>query len=204
MEEERKESSPEFDVWLRRGLLAVAGVLLVLMCFLVWRISVMLAAISDDVKKGVRTVAKVLEKVDALNERVEKLRKRLAPRIDEIESIIDAVITLGKDAETPLAPAAEREIDHLFSRIGAPGLKFGHEGKTDTYSDTRLRFQLFAKYKLYKNSITSAEDFIEKVTTRTIGGHEYYVIEQGKKRPLAEWFREALKKRRAEIEGGWD
>ena len=61
--------------------------------------------------------------------------------------------------------------------------------------------QLYTKYKAYRKTLTSAEDFIDSAATRTIAGNTYYALmPDGSRKPLAEWLKEALEKDRQALD----
>ncbi len=66
------------------------------------------------------------------------------------------------------------------------------------YSPLRFYAQVYAKYRIYRQTLTSAEDFIAKVTTTTIAGNKYYGVQKdGSRRELSDLLREELAKYRA-------
>ena len=172
-------------------LLTVVLVLVVLllgtMCFMSWRVA--------------RTATRILDQVDRVVDRVESLERRLdaVVSVDEVESILEEVAKLrsGAGAESlALKPEAEAEVKYLLRCVRRSGLTFEYSGKA--HSATRFYLQLLAKHKAYEKTLTSAEDFIEKVATKTIAGNTYHVrIEDGGRQGLAAWLLEALRERRA-------
>ena len=60
-----------------------------------------------------------------------------------------------------------------------------------------LYVALRTKYQLYMKGISSAEQFIDDLATKTVVGSPYRVVlEDGERRPLNEWLGEALESRR--------
>jgi hypothetical protein len=204
-------SDPRGDavgMWLRRLALLMASVFIAFCCWFIWRISMVayqaeaaIVAISADVKQMSATGAQISEHLKHLDARLRSMEEKAADAInlDEIEHMIDEASELRNEdavANSPLSPDAEREIKHLLSHIRASKHRF-------TYSDEnksgwRFYLQLYPKYKAYDGALKSPEDFIEKVATKSIGGHPYNVVmDENHSVALSEWLTEELKSYRA-------
>lgn len=196
------------DLWIRRTATVLAVLFLALLCFLVWRLAMLTARVertvadlSGDMRQVTGTAARIAEKIDRLNEQVDRLEKkaREAVPVEEVESLLDSAAALRESAENPLTPAAEAEIRQLLARLRDPALTFGYGG--EDIPAGRFYLQIYAKYKAYRRTLASAEDFIARIATRTIDGRDYHVRRgEGEQRPLGEWLREELAKLRAEAQ----
>ncbi len=196
------------DVWISRLVPIVSACLLALACLLVWRVSMLvyrveqsIVTVSADVRQVTGTMARVANLVDRLTERIERLERKTEEAIgtDELEMALDEIKDVRESlstAEEPFGPEVEKEIRYLLGQIRWSGLKFEISGKYR--SAFRSYLYLLAKYRAYRKTLRSADDFIEKVATKTITGHPYYVLlEDGKKMALGAFLKDALEKRRA-------
>ncbi len=200
-------SADTIGSWLKRLALVAAIALLALSSWFVWRISMVayqmetaIVAISADVKQMSSTGAQISTHLEKLDDRLQSLEQKAADamNLDEFTNLLDEVDVIRggqpSSASAP-SPVTEREIKHLLSQIKLSKHRF-------VYSDENkggLRFylQLYAKYKAYDNSIGSAEDFIEKVGTKTIIGQPYQVvISPDQTVALSDWLIAELKKYR--------
>ncbi len=202
------ETEPKpLDIWTRRTAAILFVLLLGTLSYLVWRISMVayrieqgIVATTADVKQVTRTAADISRQIGEISEDVKSIKGKAeeALRLDEIENILDEAIALknarhsGKAAPTG---EVESEIRFLLSSIGRSGCKFEYSGKVR--SARRFYAHLYAKYKLYQKTIASAEEFIEKVATKTIAGNPYSVIlAKDKRQNLNAWLLQALKQQR--------
>jgi hypothetical protein len=185
----------------------VGTILLGFCCWFVWRISMVayqletaIVTISADVKQMSSTGAQISEHLEKLDERLQSMEEKAAGAMNlkEVESILDEVDELSDDQSSPTGPISadtEREIKHLLSHITNSNHRF-------TYSDEnkggmRFSLQLYAKYKTYKKLLSSAEDFIDKVATTSIGGHPYQVvIDANQTVALRDWLTDELQEYR--------
>ena len=124
------------------------------------------------------------------------MKARSAVKLDEIESVLDEVGRLrANDEAAELSPSAEAEIKRLLKSIRRSGKRFEWEGKTRTPRQCYL--WLYSKFRMYRKSLESADDFIDKVATKTVTGNRYYVVHgDDEKQRLNEWLREVLAKHR--------
>jgi hypothetical protein len=204
--------NPRADVgtmWLKRLTLLMASLFIAFCCWFVWRISMVayqaeaaIVAISADVKQMSSTGAQISEHLQKLDNRLQAIEAKAfdAMNIDEVESMINEIDEL-RDGQRPpgtqLSLDAEREIKHLLSQVMQSKHRFIYSDENK--GGTRFYFQLYAKYKTYKSSLSSAEDFIDKVATSSIGGHPYQVgVSPDQTVTLNDWLGEELKKYRAD------
>ena len=196
-----------FTKFLVRGLIVICCGFLVCLTVIGWRISQListvnqsLATVSQDVARVTRSAAQMAAKVDSAVATMEKLESQAKESVsmDELASVMDEMteISAGQKGERKsLEGDAKTEIAFLLDSIRDSNYRFGHDEDIRSAGNYYLRFK--TKVAAYKNVLSSAEDFIEKVATRTIGGNEYFVVlESGEKRPLDEWLTEKLKERR--------
>ncbi len=191
-------------LWGMTILLILLTVLTAFSSLFLWRLSRValevekaLSTNAASVEQIARTGARLSEQIDRIMNRLEALEGRLDEAIpdEEIESLIDELghLKQGLSGEGAVRSATgETAIEGMLDRIGNSGLRFGYEDKE--YSAFRFKTQLRIKYQTFKRTISSPEDFIEKVATKTINGHPYFVImEKGEKQPLDGWLRSSLK-----------
>jgi len=160
-----------------------------------------IVAISADVKQMSSTGAQISEHLQKLDDRLRAIEEKAADamNIDEFEHLLDEidVIRNGQPSTASAAsPDTEREIKHLLAQIRRSDYRFTYSvlGSDKSKSGTVLYLQLYAKYKTYKNVISSAEDFIDKVATTTIGGEPYrVVINSDQTVALSDWLTDELK-----------
>ena len=203
-----KPAPDAIGTWLKRLTLVAAIALLACCSWFVWRISMVayqmegaIVAISADVKQMSSTGAQISEHLQKLDDRLRAIEEKAADamNIDEFEHLLDEidVIRNGQPSTASAAsPDTEREIKHLLAQIRSSGHRFAYSvlGSDKSKSGTVLYLQLYTKYKTYKNAISSAEDFIDKVGTKTIVGQPYQVvISPDETVPLNDWLTEELK-----------
>jgi hypothetical protein len=187
-------TAPRISEILVTVILLVILAVVVMMGFLVYRVTY--------------TVTSILDGIDRLVVRVESLEQKIDAAVPEreLESFLDEVAVLQEgagDESIQLKHDAEAEVRHLLRRIPFLAERYQYSGKNS--SPLRFSAQIYAKYRTYRKTLTSAEDFITKVTTKTIGGNAYYAVQKdGSKRELAEVMREELEKYRAAQEGKAD
>jgi cell division protein FtsB len=202
-------ATAQADAWLRRLPLALLSVLLALICLLLWRVASVVyrveesvVAVSKDVQAVTAAAANISKHVDDLVERMTRLEEKTerAVGMDDLEAALDSLGNLRHEKlEGPvnLSPEGEKEIGCLLSQVRSSGLQFIESGKVR--SSGYFYLHLYAKYRFYKSTIGSAEDFIAKVATESIAGHPYYVIGKDSKRvELGTWLKGALVKMREE------
>jgi hypothetical protein len=173
-------------------------------CWLLWRISMVafqmeqaFVGLSGDVKQVTTSAAQIANHLQSLDNRVRVIEEKAADAIhlDDIDHLLDEVAVLrGEAVGDRGAPAqeADREIKHLLSHVRRSDHRFVYSN--EDRSGTRFYLQLYAKYKLYDTVTGSAEDFIAKVATKTVGGNPYQVvIRPDKTVNLSDWLSEELR-----------
>jgi methyl-accepting chemotaxis protein len=183
--------------WLKRLVLLGALLLLCLLCALVVQLTLLMHRL-EDTAVGVAAGANQVATAAA----------NIAQRIDQLDGFAERLIDIlpgASDAANPLSgtPTTKeaQEISYLLTRIGEPALRY--EYGNDKRDATWVRTKLALKYELFRDSVKSAEDFIDKVATRTHEGDLYYVIDApGQKNELGPWLREILQEYRAKASPG--
>ena len=203
-----KPAPDAIGTWLKRLALAAAIALLACCSWFVWRISMVayqmegaIVAISADVKQMSSTGAQISEHLEKLDDRLRAIEEKAADAInlDEFTHLLDEVDVIRNGQQSAAgapSPDTEREIKHLLAQIRSSDHRFAYSvlGSDKSKSGTVLYLQLYTKYKTYKNVVSSAEDFINKVATTTIGGEPYrVVISTDEAVPLNDWLTEELK-----------
>ena len=204
------ESSGAFDLWLKRAVLILLAIFLAGASVVVWRVWLIAVRLEEpllntaaDVNEVTATAAHISRQVDKIGERLADLEQewdslKASMGVDEVASLLDSAAdlrrALGTGGDGP-SREAEREIDHLFGVIRG----FDHEfacGDREL-SPLELYVALRTKYQVYRKGISSAEQFVDDMATKTVIGNPYRVVfEDGEKRPLNEWLREALESHR--------
>ena len=202
--EAKSEALQRAIQWATLVLLVATCVLLIYATITLRRYNQLLERISDDLAETLATTAKVSRQVDKISLRVESFGGKLAGavKVDEIESVLGEIASVrasrreSGETRVALSPEARSEMGHLMSQVARCDGHFEAEGKT--YSPRRMYLQLLAKKRVYEDSLTSTEDFIERVAARSMSGKEYFVaFGDGTRKSVAEWLREELEKRRA-------
>ncbi len=175
------------------GLLLIACVFMVYLTLLARRLTVTMEAMSENVTTVMATTARVAKHVD-------NVEKRLHALFQDVDiagaaaGAADVARSLGGEA-VEMEPRAEGEITWLFGQIRSSKARFAYDDTKKSALSFYMR--LYAKYKVYKKTIASAEDFIDKVATKTITGKPYYITEPGGKQvELGQWLRAKLAARR--------
>jgi uncharacterized coiled-coil protein SlyX len=195
-------------MWLKRLALVAAIALLAFCSWFVWRISMVaqqtedaIVAISGDVKQMSASGARISAHLEKLDTRLQSLEQKAADamKLDEFENLLDEIDVIRNSEPTAAgapAPETEREIKHLLAHIRASKGRFVYSDENK--GGMRFYLQLYAKYKTYDKIIGSAEDFIDKVATKTIVGQPYHVvISPTETVALSDWLTEELKKYRS-------
>ncbi|MCP4107278.1 MAG: DUF5329 domain-containing protein [Desulfobacteraceae bacterium] len=201
--------TPKVNPWLKNTAVSLSIILLAMSCYLVLqaillvnRIEKSFTEISSEVQRTTEAVANLSEKISSVRTDMKGIEKKIKEMIplEAAEHAIDAAIQIGRNIkEDDIEPdqAAEEEIKFLLSRIKQKDLSYEISGKKR--SPSYIHAKMYAKYKLYKKSVASAEDFIEKAAAKTTLGRTYYVINaEGKKHELSEWLSEKLQKYRTD------
>jgi hypothetical protein len=151
------------------------------------------------------TGAQISEHLQKLDDRLRSIEEKTAEAVnlDEVEHVFDELAEIRHRDTTPesgISPKTEREIRHLLSQIRRSDYRFTYSvfGSDKSKSGTQFYIQLYAKYKTYEDALSSAEDFIDKVATTTIGGNPYHVfIDANKTVALKDWLSDELATYRA-------
>lgn len=197
----------QVDRWMVRIVTLLGAALVAMSCYFVWRISMVayrmeqaVVEISSDIRVVTGTAADLAVKIDELSNRVARLAEKSSDAIglDELETALDGIAELRRGRDEPTStidPRTEGEIRYLLdTAILRSGKRFEWSGKSRSAAGAYAYF--LAKYKLYEKTLTSAEDFVDKVATRTLTGRPYQVLVDGRRQPLDQYLLEALGKRR--------
>lgn len=203
------EDKQPFDRWLIRTLFLLTACLLAATCFLLYRLSMVayrvetsITSISKDVQAVTSSAASLAEKVDRIVARLDAMEYQFKEelKIDQAKQFFDEVHEvrdLEKNNTGKLSESSKAEIQALLAEIKGSSLRFGHDG--DEHSAYNYYVRLYGKYEAYKDALTSAEDFINRAGTKTVGGEPYYaILKSGEKQPLKDWLTERLKQLRAQ------
>jgi hypothetical protein len=175
-----------------KDLLIIAILLLILVVlaiggFLVYRVT--------------RTAGRILDDVDRVAARLESMERKLDKAVpqQEIESVLEEIASLHQgagDEAIQLKPAAEAEVKYLLKRLPSLAERYEYAGKT--HSPLKFYAQLYAKYHTYRSTLTSADDFIARVATKTVTGNTYHaILKDGTKQDLAPLLTDELGRYRA-------
>lgn len=107
-----------------------------------------------------------------------------------------AVIAFALSSTVSIADTKDAEIDYLLREMGTSGCTFIRSGKR--YKGIAAREYLASKRQRNAQFINSAEEFIEKIASKSsTSGEPYYIDCLGKEeQPAGEWFTALLIKRR--------
>ena len=210
-DKQRAEASAasRFGRWLRNGVFAALIVLIVTCCYFVYRLSMVayrmeqsIVAVSADVKQVTSTAAVLSRDVSAIREDIAELKQKTRESVpyEEAKRAMDEALAVGaavKADSSKLPAASEREISALLkSLVLSP---YSAEVGGDKQSIFMLYGWLYGRYRLTKNTLTSTEDFIERVGTKSILGKTYYLVDkEGKRIQLSDWLTERLKEMRGQ------
>ena len=179
------------------GLLLIACVFMIYLTLLVRQLTVTMDAMSEDLAQVMATTARVSRNVDRVEERLRVWYEDLDIAGTATEAV-DVALSLGGEA-VEVEPRAEDEIKWMLNQIGSSKAKFAYDDKERSALSFYAR--LYAKYKVYKKTLASAEDFIDKVASKSVTGKAYHVTEPGGERvELGEWLRAKLAGRRKACE----
>ena len=173
------------ETWLKRVILLSTAVLLCALSLLVWRLTVL--------------VRRLDQSVEALSTNVTDVT-HAASKITDLLSPAQLVDELTPDLLPSVNPVAAQEIQYLMYCIGQPGLRYqyGDDNRSPAWVQAKFRI----KYRALSKEISSAEDFIRKVASKTHENETYYVIQKnGNKIELSVLLTEALKKYRSQDTG---
>ena len=108
--------------------------------------------------------------------------------------------TMGAHSATP--DTAQREIDHLLGYVKGSNCEFYRNGKW--YGPAKAETHLRGKYESLDkiNLIVSAEDFVEKVATKSSWSGQPYQMKCGDQAAVStqQWLHDELARYRAESE----
>ncbi len=96
-------------------------------------------------------------------------------------------------------PFTQLEIDHLLGYVENSRCEFGRNGSW--YDSNRALAHLRSKYGFLKNSVSTAEDFIERAASRSSMSGQPYQVRCGSDAPIpsAQWLRDELTRFRAAL-----
>ncbi|MCZ7644828.1 MAG: DUF5329 domain-containing protein [Planctomycetota bacterium] len=161
------------------------------------RIEETVVSVSTDVKQVTQTAANMSKRVDEIAVKLDRLETATKEKLhlDEARHLKDEVKSLIDDeADRNLPAEARKEIEYLLEKVKASGLKFTYDDHVRSASYYYAK--LYAKYKIYAHTLDSAEDFIERVATRSVGGNPYSVIDGETRTPLNKWLAKHLQEAR--------
>jgi hypothetical protein len=191
------------DTWLLRSLVVLLLLLIGLSCYLLWRTSMIalrveesVVAVSADVKEVTQSAARISRQMADVTERLARIEEKTedAVGLKDLETAMGTLADVRNEKyEDPkqLSPEAQAEIDHLLKSIRTSGLVFicGSEHLQASV----FYVHLWVKFKYHRKIVGSAEDFIQKVATKTISEHRYRVVSKdGKTTDLADWLKDQL------------
>ena len=166
-----------------------------------YRVEQAVVAVSDDLKEVTGTAAQISRDVREIREELKEVKVKVEQSlpVEELDSLMDAALQMGRSfkADSPSLDAdAEREIKYLLRALLLSGMKYERRGKERPIS--LLYATLYAKYKSLRGALASAEDFVDKVATKSVLGRSYYIVDkEGNRHALRDWMLETLEKRRA-------
>lgn len=179
---------------LKKALFGLACALLCLLCVC----TVLLFSILMDVKRQVTAVREQTTKVARGLEHIQSALAALDDPTLARVALAKGVKKLPVDLPQPAGSGEStvREIAHLLQCVGRPGLVYDYEGKQRPAEWVQMK--LNAKAILLGNVFPSAEEFIDKVATRTGEGSVYHVTDgQAAKVELQAWLRARLQEYRS-------
>ena len=99
------------------------------------------------------------------------------------------------------ADTTDDEIRYLIGSVGRDGCAFIRNNRK--YSRRQAREHLRSKWRLNERLVESAEDFIEKIASRSVTSGQHYRIQCRREQHITaeEWFAKLLAKYRADIQG---
>lgn len=200
------ESRNPIDKWLRRFVQLMLIVLLSGLASLVWHLSNLarqanttFETVSRDLTQVSKTASLLSERIDAAVTRVDELTDKASRSVSftEVDSILSEINEIREARELRRSPdkKAEDEIDHLIGAVAHSGLRF--RSGTFTRSGRFFSIKLRIKFRLYRNMIHSAEDFIKEAATTSINRKPYLVISEKSEEPLDDWLFQILRDYRA-------
>lgn len=195
------------SAWLRNAVF-VALIVLIGMCgyfvyrfsMVMYRIEEVVVMVSSDVKDVTSTMGALSRDVAAIREDITSFREKAQESLpyEEIRHAIEEALAISAAAtsdQANLSSASEKEIAALLKSLLFSGYTAEVGGRTQ--SVVALYGQIYGKYRMKRNTLTSAEDFIEQVATKNMLGKEYYIFDKTEKRLLlADWMKERLKQMR--------
>jgi len=190
--------------WLRNAVFLALVVLLAMCSYLVFRSATLIyrleqsvVAVSSDVKEVASTAATLSQDVAAIREDIVNVKEKALDsiRYEEARHAIDEAIAFGAAAKaesSQLTDTAEEEISALLKSLVVSGCTAEVYGRKQ--SIMTLYGRIYGKYKLKQNVLTSAEDFIAQIASKSVLGNTYYLVDKdGEKSELSEWLTNRLK-----------
>ena len=112
-----------------------------------------------------------------------------------LSAVIAAFVLLAGSGAAH-AGAMDEEIDYLLNTVGASGCTFIRNGKRYAAPDAQEHLQ--TKRKRGKRYFSSADEFIEKIASKSSMSGKPYLIQctDGREQPSGEWFAALLAKYR--------
>ncbi len=194
--------------WLVNVVLVLLCGLLAFMIHFVWRLTTvvqrvdhLLATVSEDLRQVAGTSAEISRDISAIRSEMAELKARAdaSVPIRELRSALDAALEMGaslKAESSPLDAEAEGEIEGLLRSLLFSRMKYDYRGKQRAIA--LLYGKLYGKYKLMRNALSSADDFIEKVASKGLLGKAYYIVDaDGNRHALRDWMLDKLEEHRA-------
>jgi hypothetical protein len=184
------------------ALLLIACVFMIYLTLLVRRLTVTMEVMSEDLAQVMATTARVAEDVDRVEERIQTWYKSFGG--NKVVGVVDGLARVARGLTGEAADSsasANEEIAYLLSQVRTSKAKFEYAGREQ--SAMSLYARLYAKYKAYGEAIASAEDFIDRVASKSMAGKAYHVTEPGgEKVELGRWLRAKLEAKRAGVGAG--
>jgi Family of unknown function (DUF5329) len=99
-----------------------------------------------------------------------------------------------------LSASGKREVEQLLSRLAASDCQFNRNGSWYTPTEARDHLNRKFQYALDKKLLSSAEDFISVIGSKSSSSGEAYAVKCGRAtapQPSADWLSSELRKLRA-------
>jgi hypothetical protein len=93
-------------------------------------------------------------------------------------------IVVAAAAAAPLAPAARTEIDGLMSKLETSGCEFNRNGNWYTSSEAKSHLLRKLKYLEERDSVQTAEQFIELAASNSSATGQPYLVKCGNGAPV--------------------
>ena len=199
------------DRLIRNGLRLSLMLLVVVLCFVGWRVAALLqrveteiASISYDVRQVTGAAADVSAKIGELTEKVDRLSRRTQDtmQLDDAAHLMEELDSLRRPRHdpTPRSQAADAEIEHLLDAIRAFDGRFlqYEDGELDDeLSPWSLTARLKVKQSVYGSRLGTAEEFIGVAATSMTGDRYWAAPTDSERIPLDRWLQGVLAAYRA-------